>query len=173
MRSQLSRLAVVLAAVVADVTFTIVPKGNDIAVSVACATGGATPVSATICDDAGKTRIFKDVDDFIKQAAKLNVINGAQPVTYKFANQTLLEPKLFTGDAVAKNRALVASYVKQVTAATERSTDLATQIANLGSGTPGEIAYKAEKQDQKAAVDALKVWLQAEIVRITALLPVV
>ena len=172
MRSQLSRLAAVLAgAFVTQVSFAIIPKNNEFSVTVEVSTGGATPVLVTICDDSGKTRIFKNVDDFISHAAKVNVINGTQPVAYSFLNQVALEPKLFTGDAVVRNRNLIAAYGRLILTATATSANLATQIANLGSGTPGEIAYKAEKEAQKAAVDANKTYLQAEVTRITALLP--
>ena len=172
MRTQLVRLAAVLAAApVVAVAFTIISRNNDISVTAQVSTAGPNPVITDIADDAGRVRVFKDVDDFMKQAAKLNVINGAQTVAYTFTNQTALEPALFTGDIVKRTRSQVASYQKNVLSATATATALGTAIGLLPAVTPGEIAYKAEKQAQKDAVDALVTYLTAEIARLTALLP--
>lgn len=170
-RAQLIRLAAVLSAPVAAVAFTIIPKSGDISVSASVSTGGVNPVTAEIADDMGKVRVFKDVDDFIKQAAKVNVINGSQVVAYSFVNQLALEPAVFTGDIVKRTRATITSYQKNVLSNTATSTALAVAIALLPSATPGEVAFKAEKQAQKDAVDALKTFLSAEVTRLTALLP--
>lgn len=170
-RVQLVRLAAVLLAPVSAVAFTVVPRGGDISVTAQVSTSGPSPVTVDIADDSGKVRVFKDVDDFMKQAAKSNVINGSQVVAYSFTNQLALEPALFTGDIVKRTRGVIASYVKNNLALTLQSTMLATSIALLPSGTPGEVLYKAEKQAQKDSVDALKVYLATEITRLTALLP--
>jgi len=171
-RVQLIRAASVLGAAVVAVAFTVVRKGNDFAVTADMSTGGATPVTVSVADDAGKVRVFKDVDDFVKAAAKLSIINSGTPVAFSFTNLLALEPAVFTGNIVTRTESTIASYGKNVTALTAVSADLAAALLLLPSATPGEVAYKAEKTLQKATVDANKTWLQAEITRLTALLPV-
>lgn len=170
-RVQLNRAASVLGAAIAAVVFTIVKKGTDFSVTAKLSTGGATPVQVDVADDSGKIRVFKNVDDFIKAAAKLTLITSASVVDFSFANVVALEPAVFTGDIVKRTQSIIASYAKNITALTSTSADLAAALVLLPAATPGELAYKAEKEAQKAAVDANKAYLAAEIVRLTALLP--
>lgn len=171
MRSQMIRAGAVLGAALASVQFTVVAKGADFGVTAQLSTGGASPVLVDVCDDAGKVRTFKNIDDFFKAAAKVSLITGSSNCTYTVANVTALEPAVFTGDIVARTQRIIASYNKQVTALTADSAAAATAIALLPTSTAGELAYKAEKVAQKAEIDALKTWLAAEVVRLTALLP--
>lgn len=172
MRTQLIRAASVLGAAVVSISFTAVAKGGQFGVTVEMTTGGPTPVTVQVADDSGKIRVFKAVDDFISAAAKYSLISSASPVAFSFSNLLALEPDVFTGDIVKRTRASVASYAKNVTALTTASADLAASILLLPAVTPGEIAYKAEKVLQKNTVDANKTWFAAEIVRLTALLPI-
>lgn len=171
MRVQLSRLASVLGGAIATVVFTAVPKGNTFAVKVNVSTGGATPVAADVADDSGNIRVFKDVDDFITSAAKIGLINSGQPVGFSFGNLLALEPAVFTGDQIARTRQIVASLSKNSLTLGATVTKLTAAIALMSAVTPGEIAYKAEKEAQKAAVVAQKTFVDAEVVRLTALLP--
>ena len=171
MRSQLIRAGSVLGAALAAVQFTVVAKGTDFSVTAQLSTGGGSPVLVDVCDDSGKKRVFKNIDDFFKAAVKVSLITGASVVAYTFANVEALEPAVFTGDIVARTGRIIASYDKQVIALTASSTAAATAIALLPASTAGELAYKAEKVAQKAEIDALKTWLAAEVVRLTALLP--
>lgn len=170
-RVQLVRVSSVLGAAIAAVVFTAIKKGNDFSVTAEVSTGGATPVTAMIADDAGKIRVFKNVDDFVKAAVKASLISSAAVVDYSFSNIEALEPAVFTGDIVKRAISQIASYNANITALTATSVKLAAVLALLPAVTPGEIAYKAEKQTQKNAVDDLKLFLQAEVTRITALLP--
>jgi len=171
MRSQLIRAGSVLGAALAAVQFTVVAKGTDFSVTAQLSTGGGSPTLVDVCDDSGKLRVFKDIDDFFKAAAKVSLITGASEVAYTVANVAALEPAVFTGDIVARTNRIIASYGKQVIALTESSTAAGVAIALLPASTAGEIAYKAEKVAQKAEIDALKTWLNAEVARLTALLP--
>lgn len=171
MRSQLIRAASVLGAALAAVKFTVITKGADFSVSAQLSTGGANPVLVDVCDDMGKPRVFKNIDDFLKAAAKVSLVTGLSAITYTVTNVGALEPAVFTGDIIARSNRIIAGYEKQVTALTADSLTAAAGIALLPAVTAGEIAYKAEKVAQKAEIDALKTWFAAEIVRITALLP--
>ena len=170
-RAQLNRASVVLGAAIAAVVFTIVKKGNDFAVTANLSTGGDIPVTVDVADDSGKIRVFKNVDDFIKAAAKLTLITSGSVVAFSFANVAALEPVVFTGDIVKRTQSIIASYAKNITALNATSADLAAALVLLPAVTPGEKAYKAEKEAQKTAVDENKAYLAAEIVRLTGLLP--
>lgn len=169
-RSQMVRAGAVLGAALASVTFNVVAKGNDFAVTAQLSTGGGSPVLVDVCDDSGKIRVFRDIDDFIKAAAKVSLVTGLSAITYTIANVSALEPAVFTGDIVARTNRNIASYNKQITALTEDIAQAQTGINLLPSSTAGEIAYKAEKVAQKAEIEALKTYLQDEVVRLTALL---
>ena len=79
---------------------------------------------------------------------------------------------MFTGDIVKRTRATIASYGKNVLALTTMANELTAALALLPAVTPGEIAYKNEKTLQRDTINANKTWLAAEVVRLTALLPV-
>jgi hypothetical protein len=172
-RSQLSRVRSLagFAAGISAVLFTAVVRGGDLLVSVVVDSADAASVPTQICGDDGKVKVYKDVDDFIKTAAKLSAFSVAG-VEFEFANLPLLDPKPYSGDYVAKARATIASYSEQKTKLMVTSVDLAAQIALMPSTTAAEIALKAEKQAQKSAVDGQVAWLTSEVARITALLPV-
>jgi hypothetical protein len=170
-RVQLNRLSSVLGAAIASVAFTVVPKGNTFAVKATVSTAGPSPVVADVADDSGKIRVFKDVDDFVSAAAKIGLINSGTPVGLSFTNLIALEPAVFTGDQVARARSQVANLQKQSLALGLTVTKLTATIALLTAVTPGEIAYKAEKEVEKASVVAQKTYVDSEVVRITALLP--
>jgi hypothetical protein len=89
------------------------------------------------------------------------------------ANLSALDPKPFTGDIIAKARTTLASYTANKAKLALVSTDLGAAIGLMPSNTAAEIAFKAEKQAQKDAVDAQVTWLTAEVTRITGLLPTV
>lgn len=170
MRSQLIRAGAVLGVALASVQFTVIAKGADFSVSAQLK--GVDNSTVDICDDSGKLRVFRNVDDFLKAAARVSLITGSTNVSYTFANVTAIEPAVFTGDIVARTNRIIASYNKQVTALTLDISAAASAIALLPASTAGEIAYKAEKTAQKVEIEALKTWLAAEVVRLTALLPV-
>ena len=169
-RSQLVRAGSVLGAALASVAFNVVAKGNDFSVTAQLSTGGGSPVLVDVCDDSGKIRVFKDMDDFFKAAAKVSLVTGISNITYTVNNIAALEPAVFTGDIVARTNRNIASYNKQVIKLTEDIAQAQTGINLLPASTAGEIAYKAEKVAQKAEIEALKTWLLAEVARLTALL---
>ena len=169
-RSQLVRAGSVLGAALASVAFNVVAKGNDFSVTAQLSTGGGSPVLVDVCDDSGKIRVFKDMDDFFKAAAKVSLVTGISNITYTVNNIAALEPAVFTGDIVARTNRNIASYNKQVIKLTEDIAQAQTGINLLPASTAGEIAYKAEKVAQKAEIEALKTWLEDEVVRLTALL---
>lgn len=175
-RAQLQRAIAVLGSAPGDelskVIFTVVSKGTQFGVTVKLhSTSGADEVE--ICDAVGKIKTYTAVDDFITAATKATIINSGSPIAYEFSNVAALEPAVFTGDIVAKTKRTIAAYVKQSVAAAEDITTANTVIALLPASTSGEIAYKAEKTAQRDSVIALKAWLDAEVIRLTALLPVV
>lgn len=169
-RSQLVRAGAVLGAALASVAFNVVAKGNDFSVTAKLSTGGQNPVVVDVCDDSGKIRVFKDIDDFLKAAAKVSLVTGLSNITYTVTNIAALEPAVFTGDIVARTTRNVAGYNKQILKLTDDISEAATGIILLPESTAGEIAYKAEKVAQKGEIEALKTWLQAEVVRLSALL---
>ena len=157
--------------VMAAVQFTMLKKANDFSV-VAKATGsaaGSLPIE--VCDDLGKIRVFKDIDDFVKVASRAGLINSLSNVAMTLSNPVAFEPPLFTGDIVKRNRNIVAAYVVNIARLAVSEADLTAAVALLPAVTPQEIAYKAEKQEQLAALTGNKVFLQSEIVRINLLLP--
>jgi hypothetical protein len=173
-RVQLSRLRTValFATGIAAVQFTIVPNSDGLAVTAQVKSSDVGAGFTSVCDDSGKIKKFKDVDDFLKLAAKFSAFDVAVPTAFSFVNQSALDPKPFGGDIIAKNRNTVASYTMTRAALTSRAGTLASTIALMPSNTAAEIAAKAEVQAQKTAVDGQVQWLTSEIDRITLLLPV-
>ena len=169
-RSQLVRASAVLGAALASVAFSVVAKGNDFSVTAQLSTGGGSPTLVDVCDDSGKIRVFRDIDDFFKAAAKVSLVTGLSNLTYTVTNVGALEPAVFTGDIIARTGRNIASYNKQITKLTDASAEALIGINLLPSSTAGEIAYKAEKVAQRAEIEALKTWLAAEVVRLTDLL---
>lgn len=172
-RKQIALLAVAFGVgnVLAAVQFTMLRKMNDFSV-VAKATGsgaGAQPIE--VCDDGGKIRVFKDIDDFVKVASKAGLINSLSNVVMSLSNPVAFEPALFTGDIVKRNRSTVVNYTANVAKLTIQSVDLTAAVALLPAVTPQEITYKNEKVAQLASVAELKAFLAGEIVRINLLLP--
>lgn len=129
----------------------------------------ASPVD--ICDDVGKVKVFKDVDDFVSKAAKLALFSTAG-VSMSVSNLPALDPAPFTGDIVAKSVKTVADYNAAKLAATTVAATLATAIGLMPSTTAAEIAFKTERQAQKDAVDQQIAWYTSEVTRINNLLAV-
>ena len=170
-RVQLIRARSVMGAAVASVILTAIPQGNTFAVTAKLSTGGPTPVEVDVADDAGKIRMFKNVDDLVSAMSKLSLISSASPVGISFGNLAALEPAVFTGDQVKRTHSIIASYGKNVTALGLKAASLTTAISLINAVTPGELAFKAEKQLQLATVQANSAFLVAEVARLTALLP--
>jgi hypothetical protein len=172
-RVQLSRVRSVagFATGIALAVYTAIVRSGDLFVTVAVGPAGATEPTAVICGDDGKIKTFKDIDDFVKQAAKLSAFN-VTGVNMSFQNLEALDPKPFSGDYVTKARSTIVSYNENATKLRAVSADLTAQIALMPSTTAAEIALKAEKTAQKTAVDGQISWLMSEVARITALLPV-
>jgi hypothetical protein len=168
MRVQLVRMSAFLGAAVTAVLFGLIKKGNDVVFAVTVSGGGK---SADVADDLGKVAVFRDVDDFIKRAAKLGLISSTAQPTFAFANLEPLEPATFTGDAVKRAKSTIEAYRARVVDLTKQ---IANQTAGLGlmpEATPGEIAFKAEKTLQRDTAKALADWYGAEVLRLSALLP--
>ena len=70
-----------------------------------------------------------------------------------------------------RTHSIIASYGKNVTALGLKAASLTTAISLINAVTPGELAFKAEKQLQLATVQANSAFLVAEVARLTALLP--
>lgn len=171
-RVQLNRLQTVLGVgiTMAAVAFTMLRKVNDFSVT-AAVTGSGGGAALDICDDSGKIRVFRDMDDFVKAASKLGLINSLSALEISVTNPGAFEPPVYTGDIVAKTRRDVAGFEANVTRLTASEVSLTAQVALLANVTPAEQAYRAEKVAQLAAITAQKTWLQSEIVRLNALLP--
>lgn len=169
MRVQVNRIRTIpaLVAGIAAAVFTVVPRGADFAVTVKVGATLAT-CDTDICGDNGKIKVFKDVDDFIKSASKVGAF--ASTFTPAFANVVALEPRPFTGDIIKRAQAQILSFNKQRTTALETAAVYATELNLMPNGTLAEQALKAEKQNQKDAVDSLAAWLAAEVVRLTAII---
>lgn len=172
MRSQVARIRS-LSAFAAGISYAVLAIATSGDGLVVTAKVGATDVVADmvdVCDDAGKVKVFKNIDDFIKVCSKMSAFS-ATGVTLRFSNAIALDPKPFTGDYVAKNRASVAAYTANKAVLMATSAGYATQLTLMPSLTAAEIAMKSEKQAQKDAVDAQIAWLGSEVTRIAALLP--
>lgn len=168
-RLQLSRVAALnIAAQV--VTLSAVKSGsNDVAFSVSVAgTVEGAPINHTIVDDAGKVRVFRDADDFVKQAGALSMFGETQDVV--MANLAVVAPKPFTGDVVKKNQATVATYTARKAAVDARIVTITQEIALMAADQTIPQAIKDEKAAQKASMEGLSAWLAAEIARINAIL---
>lgn len=172
-RKQLALLAAAFGAgnVLAGVDFTMLKKANDFSVTATVNSSASAAPLIDVCDDVGKIRVFKDIDDFVKVASKAGLINSLSDISMTLSNPAAFEPALFTGDIVKRNRSMVANYVANVAKLVTAESELTAAVALLPAVTPQEIAYKAEKVAQLAALTANKVYLQAEIVRINLLLP--
>ncbi|WP_367846265.1 hypothetical protein [Rhodoferax sp. WC2427] len=170
-RIQLARV-VSLGAAVIGFNFEVTNvKNGDFSVKVKASFGDPTVPQHYIADTLGKVRVFKDVDDFIKAAAKAGVINGDSSIAYMFDNVIALEPKAYTGDLTKKAVSDVASLVKQIAAISTDISQMQAQIAlfpvNL---TAAEAAVKAEKNAQLESMQAQSDWLVAEKTRIEGIL---
>jgi hypothetical protein len=172
-RIQLSRVRSVagFALGIATVMFTAVVRGGDLLVQATVGVVDAAIPDLKVCGDDGKVKTFRDMDDFVKQAAKLSAFN-VNGVAMEFENLELLDPKPYSGDYVTKARGTIVAYNLNKTNLAVTVTDLTAQIALMPSTTAAEIALKAEKQAQKDAVTGQITWLTSEVTRITALLPV-
>jgi hypothetical protein len=173
-RAQLNRVRALagFSAGVSVLVLGAVVRGSDVFFTAKVGTSDAAVALVDICGDDGRIKLFKDADDLIKQAAKLSVFSTAG-VNMSVANLSALDPKPFTGDIIAKARTTLASYTANKAKLALVSTDLGAAIGLMPSNTAAEIAFKAEKQAQKDAVDAQVTWLTAEVTRITGLLPTV
>jgi hypothetical protein len=171
-RIQLSRVRSVagFALGIETVVFTAVVRGGDLLVRATVGVVDAAIPNLQVCGDDGKVKTFRDMDDFVKQAAKLSAFK-VTGVSIEFDNLEVLDPKPYTGDYITKNRATIVSYSETKTKLTTTATEIQEQIINMPSTTAAEIALKAEKQAQKDAVTGQIAWLNSEVTRITALLP--
>jgi hypothetical protein len=171
MRSQLSRVRTLagFAAGVAAVLFTVVVRNADLLVKVRVQSADPAALPIDICDDAGRVRTFRDVDDFVKAAAKASLFSAAG-VSMSFSNLVALEPAPFTGDYVKRAQSQVASYNAQKLRLTATASELSQTLALMPSTTISEQAIKAEKQEQKDAVDAQLGYVNGEITRLQAIL---
>lgn len=172
-RKQLTAIAVLLASgnTVPSITLTAYQKGKgDIAFTASVdvlVSGEPGADTYVVADDAGKIRRFADVDDFLKAAGPLNIINDETVLTMD--NLALVAPKEFTGDIIKRNQSIMAAYVKRQAACEARVAGLDAQITLAGT-TPGvSPALVAELTEQRATVNALVSVLAAEIVRIGAI----
>jgi hypothetical protein len=170
-RAQLARIRSLagFALGIAAVTFTAVVKNGALTVTAEVSTSDAAVLPVSICDDNGKIKLFKDVDDFVTQSAKLALFN-VSGVTMEFNNLEALDPAPFSGDYVKKAQATIAAYAAKKVIMAQTVAALLTVLALMPSTTAAEIAVKAEKTAQKDAVEAQIAWLTAENTRIAALL---
>jgi hypothetical protein len=146
-------------------------NGDAIGVKVDIYGNRATSEAYTIADDAGKVKLYKNMDDVFKDLAKAKVLNQVGSVVeFTFNNIDLLEPKAFTGDYTKKAAALKVTYTARKAAANIRKDALDAQIALMPSVTASEQALKTERENQRAVVVALIAWLTAEIETIDAIL---
>lgn len=168
-RLQLSRVAAAGIQALQVSMAAVKSGGNDLAFSVSVSgTVGGAPVNHTIVDDAGKVRVFRDADDFIKQAGALSMFGAEQDVT--ITNLAVVAPKPFTGDVVKKNQATVAAYTKRKADVDARIVTITQEIALMASDPAVPQSVKDEKADQKTSMQGLSAWLAAEIARINDIL---
>lgn len=145
-----------------------VKSAGDIAFKVSVRDAANPDTQYEVADNAGKVRVFRDADDFMKQAGALSLVPSMMEVM--FYGLELVAPKEFTGDIIKKAQSTVASYTKLKADADARSAKLATEIALMAADPTVTQARKDEVQAQKTAVDGLSAFYAAEIVRINAII---
>ncbi|MCX7902641.1 MAG: hypothetical protein N2483_10245 [Burkholderiaceae bacterium] len=175
-RVQIQRMPAVAVGTMVGVDFTMVGlKSGDFSVTakVKYQDGSGPVVTHDVADAGGKIKVFKDVDDFIKQAAKARVLDSATGgnVPMRVTNYSAIEPQPYTGDLIARAQRELAGINKQRTSAAGTITRLTQEIALFPANpTAGEAALKAEKQAQKVSVEELDAWLAAEQTRLNGIL---
>lgn len=132
----------------------------------------ATVVTATVAASNGKIKIYKNVDDAMKDLVKFRILNQAGGVvSFVYDGIARMEAKPFSGDIVAKTKATIASYNAEKTGLVTDSTALAAKLLLLPKATTAELALWNEVNAQKATIDEQVTWLTTEVTRLTALLP--
>lgn len=125
-----------------------------------------------VASDSGKLRVFGTLDDCIKVAAKVHEANDGQySVTVATADLLASPAPANIGDYLA---AQIAKLGKVKAAQTDKSAALADQLAAMAgwdSGNAAQVARFNEVTAQKVAVDGDIVAIDAEVVRLTALIP--
>ncbi|WP_370678407.1 hypothetical protein [Comamonas sp. GB3 AK4-5] len=121
-----------------------------------------------ISDDAGKIRTFRDADDVFTQMGALSMV--ADNVMVDMSNMSIVAPKPFTGDIIKKAHHTVASYEKRRAAVGERIQKLVTEAALMAADATVPQSRRDENTAQKVASQSLKAFLDAEIVRINAII---
>jgi hypothetical protein len=170
-RAQLSRIRAVsgFAAGVTAVVFTALVRNNDLLVTARVSVADAAVAALDVCDDAGKVRVFKDMDDFIKRAAQLSLF-ASGGVSMGFSNMVALEPAPFTGDLIKRAQTALSNYQNQKSKLVKTSAAQVNTLALMTTNTQAETALKAEKQAQHDAVVAQLAWVTSEVTRLTELL---
>lgn len=175
-RVQIQRLSAVAVGALVGVDFKLVSvKSGDFSVTAKVKyQDGANPVvTHDVADAGGKVKVWRDIDDFIKSAARARVLDAATGgnVPMRVENYSAIEPAPYTGDLIARAQRELASISKQRQSAAATITRLTQEIALFPANpTAGEAALKAEKEAQKASVQALDEWLQAEQSRLNGIL---
>jgi hypothetical protein len=153
-------LGVALAAVMLLV---VAKKGKSFSVEASFAVAGTT---YQIADDAGKVKIYKDVDTFIADAMVHELIDG--DTEFKFGDVETLAPAPYFGDYLKKNQATIVSYAALKAKAMEKVAALTLEIASfVGNPTIPAVVVQA-KTDAKASVAADVLFYTESIATLTA-----
>jgi hypothetical protein len=137
-------------------------------------------VGYDMADDAGKIKVYSNVDDAIKAVASFGLIGTSanqdastgglvRVDQINVTNPTYFDAKPFAGDAVVKAGNEKAKAVSKSLALSVRVADITAQIAAMPSTTSAETALVTERTEQKTAMQGAKAHWDAEVVRLTAI----
>lgn len=171
MRKTVRQLTAIVAAAVGSPSFSFIAAAGDKGIRgfVNVAVDG---VDYQVATDAGKIRVFGDIDSAVKAIAKIDETNDGE---YSVNVET---GSLFASPAPANVEAyyegLIAKLGKAKTSQQAKSAELAALLASMvgwDTGNAAQVARFEEVTAQKACVDADILAIDAEVVRLTALLP--
>ena len=124
-----------------------------------------------IAADNGKIKTFANMDEVFKTLAKVRLLNQVGgSVVYTFNNVSVLEPKPYTGDVIAKATKTRDSHVLNKAKSEAQRDSLIATIALMPAVTQLEIDLVSEKTTQKDTVVELISWYDSEITRINGIL---
>lgn len=171
MRKTIRQLTAIVAAAVGSPSFSFVAAAGDKGIRgfVEVAVGDATYQIAT---DAGKIRVFGDIDSAVKAIAKIKETNDGEYSVKVETGSLFASPAPVNVEAYYEG--LIAKLGKAKTAQQAKSAELAALLASMvgwNTGNAAQVARFEEVTAQKACVDADILAIDAEVVRLTDLLP--
>lgn len=170
MRKTVRQLTAIVAGAVGTPSFSFVAAAGDKGIR-GFVDVTVDAVTYQIATDAGKIRVFGDIDSAVKSMAKIKEANDGE---YSIGIQT---GSLFASPAPVNVEAyyegLIAKLGKAKTAQQAKSAELAALLVSMAgweAGNAAQVARFDEVSAQKDCVDADILAIDAEVVRLTALL---